>query len=176
MSSETKTIDNLGIETSIRWAKDQQSIDHKLIKESHSVPIHTQVTTTEPSYPSQIEELFAFNKKNSVFAKFKPPKGYHSHQLPIFTYQIVPSMGTYEKQEMNKEKIAAMKEEEKRKNKKKRVKKKKGQEKEEEIFQKAFESEELKEIEIVTKMLDRIGLLDKYLSMINSRKEQYHKG
>lgn len=174
MSTESKTIDNLGIETSVRWARDQQNIDPKLIRESHSVPIHTQVTTTEPSFSSQIEELFSFNKKNSAFAKFKPPKGFHSHQLAIFTYQIVPSMGSYEKQEMNKEKIAAMKEEEERKGKKK---KQKGKKKKEEVFtQMAAESEELKEIEVVTKMLEKIGMLDKYLSMINCRKEQYHKG
>ena len=160
MSSDAKTIDNLGVDLSVQYARSQQDVDVKLMRESRSVPIHTQVTTTEPSFPSHIEELFALNKKNISFARFKAPEGFHSHQLPIVTYQIVPSMGSFEKQEVNKEKVDAMKDEEGKRDKK----------------DEEAESEELKEIAIVTKMLDKMGLLDKYLGMINSRREQYHKG
>jgi len=163
MTTNPKTIDNLGFEASVRWASDQDKTDTKIISESKSVPLKTQVATTEPFFSSQIEELFAFNKKNVSFAKFEAPKGYHSHQVPLFTFQLLPSMGTYEKQEANKEKIDAIK-----KDKEESKKKKKNQQSEEEL--------KLEEIECVANMLDKIGVLDKYLSMINARRLQYHKG
>jgi len=164
MSTNPKTIDNLGLETSVRWATDQESKDTKIISESRSVPLKTEVAITEPFYSSQIEELFSYNKKNISFAKFQPPKGYHSHQLPLFTYQILPSIGTYEKQEANKEKMVQMKHEKEGK------KKHKDQEDDQE------DEIKLKEIDCVANMLDKLGILDKYLNVINARRQQYHKG
>lgn len=168
MSTQPKTVDNLGVDLSAQYARGQKNIDPKLLRESRSVPIHTQVTTTEPSFQSHVEELLAFNKKNISFAKFNAPKGFHSHQMAIFTYQIVPSMGSFEKQEVNRDKLDAMKEEER--------KKEQQEDDDNEERKRELASEELQEIAIVTKMLKKMGLLDKYLSMINSRREQYHKG
>jgi len=167
MSSESKTIDNLGLEASVRWAKDQGAIDPKLISESRSVPLHTQVSSTEPYFGSQLEDLFAYDKKNISFAKFTAPKGYHSHQRALFTFQIIPAMGTMEKQEVNLTKLSSLKDESEI------------EEREEEAGsqeEKEPKSPELKEIDTVEKMLKKIGLLDKYLNVINSRRQQFHKG
>lgn len=165
MSSESKsvTIDNLGIKASVRWAKDQGKIDPKFISESRSVPLHTQVSSTEPYFGSQLEDLFAYSKKNISFAKFVAPKGYHSHQRALFTFQIVPTMGTMEKQEVNLTKLSSLKHESEIEEKK-------------ETMEKEKQSPELKEIDLVEKMLKKIGLLDKYLNVINSRRQQFHKG
>src|SRR5438477_4747452 len=97
-SQTTKTVDNLGFETSVRYARDRELSDPKMIIESRTVPLQTEVSTTEPFYYSKVEELLSFNRRNTPWAKFMPPKNYQSHQKNIFSFQLIPSMGSYEKQ------------------------------------------------------------------------------
>lgn len=171
-----KTVDNLGFESSNRYARDQETIDPKMISDSRTVPLQTEVTTTQPSFQSKIEELLSFNKRNTPWAKFAPPQNYHSNQKSLFTFQLIPSMGSFEKQEANLDKISSMKKEE-REEEKEEKEEGENKEKRKRATAKTLElQEEEKEIKIVTELLKKIGLLDKFIATINSKRGQYHKG
>ena len=52
-----RTIDNLGVEVSTRYAQDKEIFDENLIKESQSIPTQTQIEVTSPSANAEIETL-----------------------------------------------------------------------------------------------------------------------
>ena len=157
-SSKSRTIDNLGAGVSKRYAQDVEKTDKSLMKDSSKVPIQTYVTTTAPSYKSQVDDLLDV-KQPTPWATFEKPKNYTSHNKNIFTFQLIPSMGTVEKQQTTKDQMHSIKREED-------TNKEKDQDNEDED----------EEIDKVVRLLDWMGILDKYILYINGKREQYHKG
>lgn len=155
--SKSKTIDNLGPGVSKRYAEDVENTDRSLIRDSRKVPTQTYVTTTAPSYKSQVDDLLEIKQPTS-WATFEEPKNFTSHNKNLFTFQLIPSMGTVEQQQTNKDQINIIKEQEDQ------------QEQEQE------EPEEEEDIDKVVKLLDWMGILDKYILFINGKRGQYHKG
>jgi len=167
MSIKSRTIDNLGIETSIRYAKDKEFMDHSLIEESKFIPKQTEVAVTAPYFPSEFEALYSTQVKTAPWADFFEPPVYMSYTKMLFSYQIIPNLGTAEKQQLELEKIKelllpSVKKRKKRKN----------------IVQGVTleEREEEKERKALINLLECLGFLDKQLGFINMRRGQYHKG
>ena len=59
-----RTIDNLGLDVSTRYAEDQKRLDQQFIKESKAVSAQTQIDVTSPSYGSEFDLLFEITKRN----------------------------------------------------------------------------------------------------------------
>lgn len=154
-----RTIDNLGLDISTRYATDREGFDEALVKESRSIPSQTRIATTLPSYASEFELLFDLGKRGIRWALFKPPAQYYASRRRLFAEQLIPDLGTPDLQETQIERLEAIGDEEK--------KKQKNPEKEAEVDE---------EKKILLKLLNNIHSFDQILIEINSRRSQYQKG
>lgn len=154
MTIKPRTIDNMGIETSSRYARDQAALDPKLIEESRFIPLKTEVSVLTPYLSTEFEE-YLNSQKLTLWASFSPPPEYFTYAKLLFSYQLIPSLGGYEKQEADADKLEALKES---------------------LDQEDSEQEGEKERKMLIRFLQMVGKLDQTLTLINSRRNQYHRG
>jgi hypothetical protein len=164
MSVKPRTVDNLGIEASIRYAKDKELFEAKFIEEANLVPQKTETAATLPYVPLEFDPLFS-SARQAQWALFTPPPGYASYAAGLFSHQVIPSLGDYEKQEANTDKVNAL-EDAVRKHKQSQGK---GAEDEE-------SEEEETERQVVIALLECVTQLDKNLRLVNARRNQYQRG
>src|ERR1700722_11811886 len=101
--NKPRTIDNLGIETSSRYAKDKSTLDTKLIEESRFLPQRTEVSVVKPYIATEFEEYLS--PQLTLWASFEPPPEYFVYGKPLFSYQLIPSLGGSEKQEADADRL-----------------------------------------------------------------------
>jgi len=164
MSVKSRTIDNLGLEASVQYAQNQKDYDPRLIEESRLIPQKAEVSTYKPYVPSELDAFFTIGKGAS-WALFMPPPDYFTSGKALFSYQLIPSLGTQEKQEADAEKLEHL--EEYLAKQQKRGKKRQSKEGHE---------EEEEDREILIAMFKCLHKLDKTLTLINSRRTQYQRG
>lgn len=166
MSVKPRTIDNLGIETSRRYAKDREQLQEaKFIEDSKLIPQKAEISVLKPFYPTELQEYLA-PISQTLWAAFEPPPQYLTLSSPLFTYQLIPSLGSSEKQEADTDKLEAL---EDTLSKSFKEGKRQGQDQQE-------QQEEEKERKILLHLLKTIGKFDRTLEMINSRRNQYQRG
>lgn len=159
--NKPRTIDNLGVETSSRYARDKATLDTKLIEESRFIPLKTEVSVVRPYLPTELEE-YLMPDKLTIWASFAPPPEFFTQTKPLFSYQLIPSLGGYEKQEADTDKLEAL----------------------EDTLNKSFkerggggqEQQEEKERKTLLSLLQVIGKLDRALTLVNARRNQYQRG
>ncbi|HSX38848.1 MAG TPA: DUF5399 family protein [Chlamydiales bacterium] len=159
-----KTIDNLGPEAYNRYAKDQTFLDERLIKEAQYIPQKAERSVTTPYTPSEFDQMFSISKSVS-WAHFAPPPNYAGYGNALFSYQLVPSLGNYEKLESNSDMIESLE----------AILHNTDQERDEKKRDQEQESDE-KEREILASFFQCLGKLNKALTMINALRNRYHKG
>lgn len=162
MTVKSRTIDNLGIETSSRYARDKAQLDTKLIDDSRFIPLKTEVSVVKPYLPTEFEEYLMAGTL-TLWASFEPPPEYLVYTKPLFSYQLIPSLGGYEKQEADSDKLEAL---EDTLNKSFKEGKRDNQE----------QQEDERERKTLLSLLQVIGKLDRTLGLINSRRNQYQRG
>lgn len=162
MTVKPRTIDNLGIETSSRYARDQAQLDTKFIEESRFIPLKTEVSVLKPYLPTEFEEYLRAGTL-TLWASFEAPPEYYVSSKPLFSFQLIPSLGGYEKQEADEDKIEAL---EDSLNKSFKEGKRDQQE----------QQEDEKERKTILGLLQTISKLDRTLGLINSRRNQYQRG
>lgn len=162
MTIKSRTIDNLGIESSSRYAQDQAKLDTKFIEESRFIPLKTESSVVKPYLPTEFEEYLLAGTL-TLWASFEPPPEYYAFAKAIFSYQLIPSLGSYEKQEEDSDKLEAL---EDTLNKQFKEGKRDNQE----------NQQEEKERKTLVGLLQTIGKLDRTLSFINARRNQYQRG
>lgn len=162
MTVKSRTIDNLGIETSSRYARDKAQLDTKLIEDSRFIPQKTEVSVVKPYLPTEFEEYLMAGTL-TLWASFEPPPEHLVYTKPLFSYQLIPSLGGYEKQEADSDKLEAL----------------------EDTLNKSFkegkrdnqqQQEDERERKTLLNLLQVIGKLDRTLGLINSRRNQYQRG
>lgn len=168
MTIKPRTVDSLGIEVSQRYAKDQALLDTKFLEASRSLSLQTEVSVTKPFVPSEVELLFGLEQRNTPWALFLAPVNFATYSQALFSYQIVPSLGSFEKQQLESEKLSVLDLIKERKKKKRKALPPWREEEE--------EKEEERERDILKHFLEYLGYLNKDLAFINSRRSQYHKG
>lgn len=104
MTVKSRTIDNLGPQANIDFAKREAFFEPRYIEESRLIPDKTTIAFTEPSTLSEFDQKFS-SAKTLVFALFSPPPESPSSRQAIFSYQLAPSLGGYEKMETILEKL-----------------------------------------------------------------------
>lgn len=167
-----RTIDNLGVDVSTRYAEDQKILDDSLVKESWAIPAQTEIDVSSPFIPPEIDALLHIQPSKVTWASFTPPLGYFEQRKKLFTFQLIPSMGSEDKQESQALKILSKIKSMVKKAQENPETKDKRQLYEEGL---ALEEEE-KEKKVLTSLLNTIGILDKLIIEINSNRNQYHKG
>ncbi len=164
MTIKSRTIDNLGVEASVRYAKDKELLEPKFIEESKLISQKTQISAITPYIPREWELSFSMAKP-LPFALFSPPPQYSTDFL--FTYQLIPALGGYEvtDEEIDlKEMVERAFDQKKRKRKRKNIQDLEEQEKEEE------------EKEILITLFECIHKIDQSMNLINARRNQYQRG
>ncbi len=168
-----RTIDNLGVEVSTRYAEDKKILDESLIKEARTIPMQAGIEVTSAFVSAELEEFLHLQPTNITWASFIPPSLFFEQRRRLFTFQLVPAMGSEDKKESQALKILAkIKSMTEQAVQREKEEKDKRQQYEEE---RALEEEE-KEKKILTSLLDTIALFDKLIIEINSRRTQYQKG
>lgn len=104
---EPRTIDNFDIPTHTRYAQDQQWREDKLFKNVGSVSSQISVDVTIPSFASETDALLRTEKTQTIWATFAPPDRFLEQRGRIFAHQIIPSLGSEEKQESLSQKISS---------------------------------------------------------------------
>lgn len=160
MTSKPRTIDNLGLDASIRYAKDKELFEAKFIEESQIVSKKTEIPVSKPYVPSEFEQTFS-SAKTILWASFSPPPETFSSGNTLFSYQLIPSLGTYEQHE-DAEQLLEEALERKRESDQDQSEKEKQQEN--------------KEKQLIADLIACIAKIDKTLSLINSRRNQYQRG
>src|SRR5215469_17506132 len=103
-----RTIDNLGIEASTRYAEDIKELDSKLLVEARGIQEQTEIEITHPFFLPELEVLLE-PQKQQTWATFTPPQGYFEQKKRFFMFQLIPSLGSEEKHEMQTQKILSLK-------------------------------------------------------------------
>jgi hypothetical protein len=170
MSIKPRTIDNLGVETSVRYANDKEQLDVRLIDDSKWLPRSLEISVTKPYVPSEFDQLFS-SERLTQWALFAAPPNYGLQNRTLFSYQLIPSLGTYEKQEADTEKLAALKDVLSKR------RRQKGQDQSGQQHQDEQEEEkEEGERQILLELFKCIEKIDRSLSFINARRNQYQRG
>ncbi len=174
-----RTIDNLGVDSSTRYAEDQQRLDPNFIKDLQRIPVKPQVDVTQAFYASELDTLLDLHKLAMPWATFQAPKGYFEQKKALFTERLIPILGTEEKlaAEMQriKENIAKVI----RSAKEKEGGEKREDEKESDVMkweEGRQDDDDEKEKRSLIDLLECITLLDRLLSDVNGRRNQYQKG
>ncbi|VHO01999.1 DUF5399 family protein [Candidatus Rhabdochlamydia sp. T3358] len=163
-----RTIDNLGIEVSTRYAEDLRELDQKLLIEARGIQEQTEIEITHPFFLTELEILLE-PQKQQTWATFTPPQGYSELRKRFFMFQLIPSLGSEEKHETQTQKIVSLKTFSR--------KKRDDQQQEEESDHSDPEKEyHEKEKKTLISVLQTIMHLDKEIQEINARRGQYHKG
>ena len=69
--------------------------------------MQTEIEVTTPFFPSEVEALLRFQPTGLTWASFFPPAHYFEQRKRLFTYQLIPSMGSEDKKESQALKILA---------------------------------------------------------------------
>jgi len=162
MTTKPRTIDNLGVDASIRYAKDQELYEASLIEESRLVPQKTEVSVVQPYILSDFEQFYSIGKTAS-WALFSPPPNFALYDKRLFSYLLIPSLGDYEKLEADSDKLESLENV--------LQKQEEGKEESEEEREK-----EEKDRQVLVALLQCITKLNKTLTLINSRRNQYQRG
>jgi len=111
MTTKPRTVDNLGIDASIRYAKDKELFEAGFIEESHLVSQKTAIPVAKPYIPSEYDPLFSVGKSLRWASFSPPPEHLAAYARSLFSYQLIPSLGPYEKQDEDEDKLARLEEE-----------------------------------------------------------------
>jgi hypothetical protein len=164
MVSKPLTIDNLGIDASIRYAKDQAAFEAQFSKEAEFVSQKSEISVAKPYIPSEFDPLFSLGK-TVVWAFFSPPTQDLGSGRALFSYQLIPSLGSYEKQEDAEEKLATLQDA------LDQARQSRGDGASDEELE-----EEEEEKKTIGSLLLCINRLDRSLSLINSQRNRFQRG
>ena len=78
MSIKSRTIDNLGMESSVRYAKDTEATDIRFLEDSRIISRRIEVSVTKPYTLSEFDQLFSFGR-SVHWALFVAPPNYESN-------------------------------------------------------------------------------------------------
>ncbi|MBI5273748.1 MAG: DUF5399 family protein [Chlamydiales bacterium] len=100
-----KTVDNLGADVSFDYARRQTLGQPAGYEEARKVMVSAQVDNYTPISHNQYDLLFNTNIRNAPWGGITKPPGFDSQQQRIYTYQVAPSLGTEELQELQLRRI-----------------------------------------------------------------------
>ena len=99
--TEPKTVSNLPLDVSIRWADDQKLLEESkpIIRDSTLASSAAQTDVILPAKQSEIEVLFGLSTLHPSWAMFPKPPGFFFLRRRIFRSQLVPFLGSDEQQD-----------------------------------------------------------------------------
>lgn len=92
MTLKPRTIDDLGIDASKQYAKNQREIDRRIIEESKYIGQFGPGAVLTPYIPSEYVEGFTIGAV-AIWAGFTIPEEYAVRSSRLYSYQLIPSLG-----------------------------------------------------------------------------------
>lgn len=105
-SVEPRTIDNLGAESSSRYAQDQKAYDANIVRDSNLFGRQAEIPVITPQLPLELEEYLS--PTLTLWAAFEPPPHLAYQTGILFSHQLIPSLGTQAELEGMLEKLKAL--------------------------------------------------------------------
>lgn len=161
--ADFKTIDNLGVEISTRYAQSSEEHETSLVKDASRLSPKTSISISRAGYLSAYDELLGTRQRAQQWARFAHPKGFDSSIMRIFTHHLLPGIRSDEFGALESDRIRRMREDKKK-------------DKEYNWEERIEEDEEQKESETLLQFFDSLSEKDKSLIEINGRRRQYQKG
>lgn len=161
MADKALTIDNLGIDASSRYALDQLLLDKGILEESPFVGQKAATSALTPYIPEIAPEIARYLRPEAhvMWATLPEPPEMLAASNPLFTHQTIPSLGSPEKLDMLRDRLAVLK--------------KNLSEKPEKLKEERIQEQQIPTIE---SLFSLIGFYDSLLSVIQGRLNQYQKG
>jgi len=91
MTVKSRTIDNLGADASIRYAKDKALYESRFVDESLFISKQSEIPVSSPYVPPEFERLFS-SQPTMLWALFAPPGDLFPLSRTIFSYQLIPTL------------------------------------------------------------------------------------
>lgn len=101
MRTPSKTIDDLGIDVSKRYATSDQSNDSTYIKEASHVTTQAKRDRNVPTYSPELVQVLHTDEKNRPFADTNAPAGFETQTNAAYLHTYLPSVGQNDKIEAN---------------------------------------------------------------------------
>lgn len=101
MSVKPKTIDNLGVEASIRYAQNQRDLDFSLLQDT-LLTKGMEVSRLVPALSPEIDRLLSPSQP-LPWALFSPPPNGLTLPSPLFSYKLVPGLWGDEEEDEDEE-------------------------------------------------------------------------
>jgi hypothetical protein len=154
--SDPKTVSDLPIDTSIRWANDQKLLEesHPIITDSKSISQFTQKDVSVPAPASHLDVLLDITSTHPTWALFSPPAGFFNQRRRLFTSRVLPLFDSEDLIDDKIQKVTSVLDQEEDKE----------------------NSRGNQEKEALIKMLRQLIAINKNLLFIMSRRNQYQKG
>ena len=151
---EPKTVSNLPLDVSIRWAEDQKFLEETkpIIQDAGGISRHVQTEVILPTSQSQVDILLGLFGRHPTWAVFQMPRGFAGQRRRLFTSQLVSFLGTDEQQDTLIGRIEGAT----------------GDEEDKEAWE--------REKNLILQLMKLMNLLNKDLIDIMSRCKQYQKG
>ncbi len=151
--SDPKTVSDLPVDVSIRWANDQKLLEetHPIIKDSRSISQITQKDVSAPANQSQLDILLDVNNTSPTWALFSPPLGFFDQRKRLFTSRVLPLFESEEQIDNKIQKVTSALDQE-------------------------DEGKDSHGKKALINMLKQLITINKNLLFIMSRRNQYQKG
>ncbi len=152
--SDPKTVSDLPVDVSIRWANDQKLLEesHPIIADSKFISQFTQKDVSSPANASHLDILMDIDSTHATWALFSPPAGFFNQRRRLFTSRVIPLFDSEDLIDDKIQRVTSVLDEEEGHPKKNQDK------------------------EALIKMLRQLITINKNLLFIMSRRNQYQKG
>jgi hypothetical protein len=160
MTSKSRTIDNLGLDASVRYAQDQKLFEAQFIEDSQIVARKSEIPVFRPYAPSDFDLIFGTGK-TTMWASLPTPPKMATAMHSLFSYSLIPSLKMDEDHQDLEEALQGAFDHQREQN-----PDSSDEEKE----------EEEKEKEILIAFVQCVAKINQSLQLINSRRNQYQRG
>ncbi len=164
------TIDKLDLKDHVRWAQDQQIHDPSFVKDAEAISTQSEVMGVSVIYPSQLDELFEWQKGSHHWASFAPPGNIPFLPKRLFSFRLFPNSHFASAEDAEEQDLGEQEGE--RDDQKDLIQEICTMESSQGKQNPAFE----KEKSALVNLLQTIKGIDGMLAQITSRKLQYQKG
>lgn len=160
MTSKPRTIDNLGLDASVRYAQDQKLFEAHFIEDSQMVARRSEIPVFKPYAPSDFDLRFGTPKQIMWASLPTPPKSGSSMQS-LFSYSLIPSLHMDEDHPDLEEVLQGALDQQRQQNPDSSDEEKQQEEKEQQIL---------------IAFAKCVAKINQSLQLINSRRNQYQRG
>lgn len=165
--ADVKTIDNLGLQTYIRYEEERSRFGDDILIHAQEVASELTRDVSNPLLFSEFDLLFDLQKRARPWADILPPPTYKDQRRRLFTHQLAPKLGPEERVEAYQDRIEQVRDQ---------LKKKIAENKALVTATKPEEEEMVKDAEKLILLMQDINGFNKMIDYAYKERNRYSKG